>query len=162
MPQLPILVLLHYLLGVSLVGGNIAMVSSKATPDQVEAAVYWRLFTQFDPNEIISNYIAGQSDTTVVVGAPELPLYVGDYETATEALEAKYANLPIANYKSFMDAISSGKVGLQAEPLVKGQDFYTAVATVLSSVVTDQTADPAALLKTAADTFQTNVLDQIK
>jgi ABC-type glycerol-3-phosphate transport system substrate-binding protein len=148
--------------GVSLVGGNIAMVSSKATPDQVEAAVYWRLFTQFDPNEIISNYIAGQSDTTVVVGAPELPLYVGDYETATEALEAKYANLPIANYKSFMDAISSGKVGLQAEPLVKGQDFYTAVATVLSSVVTDQTADPAALLKTAADTFQTNVLDQIK
>ena len=61
-----------------------------------------------------------------------------------------------------MDAISSGKVGLQAEPLVKGQDFYTAVATVLSSVVTDQTADPAALLKTAADTFQTNVLDQIK
>jgi ABC-type glycerol-3-phosphate transport system substrate-binding protein len=147
---------------VSLVGGNIAMVSSKATPEQVEAAVYWRLFTQFDPNEILANYEAGKSDPTVVVGAPELPLYVGDYEAKSEALEAEYANLPIANYKSFMDAVSSGKVGLQPEPLVKGQDFYTAMGTALSTLVTDKTADPATILKQAADTFQKNVLDQIK
>jgi len=147
---------------VSLVGGNIAMVSSKATPEQVEAAVYWRLFTQFDPSEILANYEAGKADPTVVVGAPELPLYVGDYEAKTEALETEYANLPVANYKPFMDAVSSGKVGLQAEPLVKGQDFYTALGTVLSTLVTDQTADPATVLKQAADTFQTNVLDQIK
>ena len=147
---------------VSLVGGNIAMVSSKASADQVEAAVYWRLFTQFNPDEIVRNYESGKSDPTVVVGAPELPLYVGDYEAATEAVEAEYANLPVANYKLFLDAVSSGKVGLQPEPLVAGQDFYSAMGTVLSTVVTDQNADVAATLKQAADTFQSNVLDQLK
>ncbi len=147
---------------VSLVGGNIAMVSSKATADQVEAAVYWRLFTQFDPSEILANYESGKTDPTVVVGTPELPLYVGDYEAAQEAVEAEYANLPVDNYKLFMDAVTSGKIGLQPEPLVSGQDFYTAMGTVLSTVVTDQNADVAATLTQAADTFQTNVLDQLK
>lgn len=147
---------------VSLVGGNIAMVSSMATPEQVEAAVYWRLFTQFDPNEIIANYEAGKSDPTVVVGAPTLPLYVGDYETAVETLQAEYANLPVENYKLFLDAISSGKATLQPEPLVAGQEFYSALGAVVSTIVTDQEADPATTLQEAADIFQTNVLDQLQ
>jgi ABC-type glycerol-3-phosphate transport system substrate-binding protein len=147
---------------VSLVGGNIAMVSAKATPDQVEAAVYWRLFTQFDPAEILANYESGKTNPTVVTGSPTLPLYVGSYEAASEALLAQYANMPVANYKAFLDAISSGKASMQPEPLISGQEFYTAIGSVLSSVVTEKTANPTAVLKSAAATFQTNVLDLIK
>ncbi|MBN2388578.1 MAG: extracellular solute-binding protein [Anaerolineales bacterium] len=147
---------------VSLVGGNIAMVSAQATPEQVEAAVYWRLFTQFDPDEIVANFESGASNPTVVVGAPTLPLYVGDYEAALEALQAQYANLPVANYQLFLDAISSGQASMQPEPLIAGQDFYSALGAVVSTVVNDQSADPAAILLQTADTFQTNVLDQLR
>ena len=38
---------------VSLAGGNIAMVSATATADEQEAALWWRLFTQFDVTEIM-------------------------------------------------------------------------------------------------------------
>ena len=147
---------------VSLVGGNIAMVSAQATADQVEAAVYWRLFTQFDPDEILANYVSGQSDPTVVVGQPVLPLYVGDYQAASEALLAQYANLPVANYKPFLDAVTSEKIGLQPEPIIAGQDFYAAMGSVVSTIVSDETADPATVLQQSADTFQTNVLDLLK
>lgn len=144
---------------VSLVGGNIAMVSSRATPDQIEAAVYWRLWWQFDPAEILAGYEAGRQDPTVVVGAPVLPLYVGEYQEAYEALQAQYANLPVENYKPFLDGITSGQVGLQPEPLVAGQEYYGVMGSVVGTIVADQTADPAALVHEAASTFQTNVLD---
>jgi ABC-type glycerol-3-phosphate transport system substrate-binding protein len=147
---------------VSLVGGNIAMVSSTATPEEAEAALYWRLFTQFDPDEIIANFESGKTDPTVVVGAPTLPLYVGDYEAAFEALQAQYANLPVENYKLFLDAISSGAATLQPEPLVAGQEFYGALGSVVSTIVADEGADPAAVLQEAVTTFQTNVLDQLQ
>jgi len=143
----------------SLVGGNIAMVSSSATADQVEAAVYWRLFTQFDPNEILANYEAGVADPTVVVGAPVLPLYVGEYQTALQALEAQYANLPVENYALFLDAISSGLASMQPEPLVAGQEYYGAMGSVVSIIVADESADPTSTLQEAVDTFQVNVLD---
>ncbi len=147
---------------VSLVGGNIAMVSSSATPEEAEAAVYWRLFTQFDPDEILANYESGQSDPTVVVGAPTLPLYVGDYQEASQALMAEYANLPVENYALFLDAISSGQATLQPEPLVAGQEFYGALGSVVSTIVADEGADPAAVLQEAVEIFQTNVLDQLQ
>lgn len=147
---------------VSLVGGNIAMISSAATPEEAEAAVYWRLFTQFDPDEILANYESGQSDPTVVVGAPTLPLYIGAYQDASQALMAQYANLPVENYALFLNAISSGKATLQPEPLVAGQEFYGALGSVVSTIVADEGADPAAVLQQAVETFQTNVLDQLQ
>ena len=147
---------------VSLVGGNIAMVNSNATPEEIEAAVYWRLFTQFDPNEIVSNFEAGASDPTVVVGSPVLPLYVGTYQAALQALEAQYANMPVENYAPFLDAITSGVATLQPEPLVAGQEFYSAMGSVVSTIVADENTDVAAALQEAQDVFQDNVLDQLQ
>ncbi len=147
---------------VSLVGGNIAMISAKATAGQAEAAFYWRMFTQFDPNEIIANYESGKSNPTVVVGSPVLPLYVGDYQVALQALEAQYANMPVENYALFLDAITSGQATMQPEPLVAGQEYYSALGAAVSTVVADQASDPAAVLQETAETFQTNVLDLLK
>ncbi len=147
---------------VSLVGGNIAMFDANATPEQIEAAFYWRMFTQFDPCEIVANLESGASDPTVVVGAPTLPLYVGDYQDALQAKNAEYANLPVANYAAFLDAISSGAATMQPEPLVAGQEYYSALGTAVSTIVADESADPAAVLQQTQETFQTNVLDLLQ
>jgi ABC-type glycerol-3-phosphate transport system substrate-binding protein len=147
---------------VSLVGGNIAMISSAATADEQEAAVYFRLFTQFDPAEIQIGYENSKKDPTVVIGAPTLPLYVGSYQEAAMKLQNKYANLPTSNYAPFVNGVTSGKVALEAEPATAGQEYYGAVGAVVSSILTDQSVDPAPALTQAATTFQTNVLDQLK
>ena len=146
---------------VSLVGGNIAMVSSAASADEQEAAIYYRLWTQFDPAELQIGYDASTKDPTVVMGAPVLPLYVGDYQTAAAALQQHYANLPVANYQRFVDAVTSGAIGLEPEPATAGQEYYGAMGAVVSTILADQSTDPAQAVKQSAATFQTNVLDQL-
>jgi len=144
---------------VSQVGGDVAMVSATATPDQIEAAVYYRLWIQLDPNEVMTTYKLSASDPTVVIGGPSMPLYTGDYQTAKAALDAKYSNLPV-DYALFQDGITSGKTQVMLEPgFGEGQAFYAALGPVVSTIVTDQKADIAALLKAAKNTFQTDVLD---
>jgi ABC-type glycerol-3-phosphate transport system substrate-binding protein len=147
---------------VSLVGGNIAMVSAAASDDEKEAAVYYRLWTQFDPAEIQIGYELSQKDPAFVIGAPVLPMYVGDYQKAADDLQGQYANLPVQNYQLFREAVSSGAVGLELEPVIAGQEYYGAMGAVISSILTDQSVDPSASVKQAAETFQSNVLNQLK
>src|SRR5205823_366300 len=133
-----------------------------ATDDEKEAAVYYQLWKTFDPGEIQANFEAGKKDPTVVVGAPSLPLYVGSYNDAMQKLITEFANLPIKNYAPFVTAVTSGKVELIPEPLVAGQEYYGALGGVVSQIVADQGADVEKLLKDAQNTYQTNVLDQMK
>ncbi|HEY0606050.1 MAG TPA: extracellular solute-binding protein [Herpetosiphonaceae bacterium] len=146
---------------VSLVGGNIAMISSAATDDEKEAATYFRLWTQFDSTEIQRGYDVSKQDPTVVVGTPFLPLYVGEYQTKSAEVQKQYANLPVQNYQLFMDAVTGGKIGLEPELATAGQEYYGAIGAVVNSILTDQSVDPAAAAKQAADTFQVNVLDRL-
>lgn len=144
---------------VSQIGGDVAMVSATATEDQIEAAVYYRLWLQLDPNEIDTTYSLSASDPTVVIGGPSMPLYTGDYQAAKAALDTKYSNLPV-DYALFQEGIVSGKTQVMLEPgFGEGQSFYAALGPVVSTIVTDEKADIPALLKAAKDTFQTNVLD---
>jgi hypothetical protein len=143
-------------------GGDIAMVNSTATPDQVEAAAYYRMWTYLDPNESVIHYEIGKQDTTTVVGAPLYPLYVGPYQVAGLELERKHANLPVENYKLYMDGIISGKVIMKPEPVIAGQEYYLAVGQAVGKIVADENIDPAAVLTKAAETYQANVLDLMK
>jgi hypothetical protein len=144
---------------VSQVGGDVAMVSASATADQIEAATIYRMWLQFDPGEIMTRYTLSASDPTVVVGGPSMPLYTGDYQTATAALESQYSNLPV-DYALFQEGIVSGATQVMLEPgFGVGQDFYGILGPAVSTIVTDQNANVAALLTAANHTFQTNVLD---
>lgn len=147
----------------SLIGGNIAMVYSGADEDQVEAAVYWRLFTQLDPKEQLITMELSKKDPAVVIGAPVLPLYVGEYQDAVQALTAENANLPMDNYAAFVEAVASGKVELVPEPLQSGQEYYTAMGQIVSTVLAEESAsfDIKALLDEQVGVFQTNVLDML-
>ncbi len=146
---------------VSLVGGNMYMVSSAASADEQEAATYFELWRIFDPTEDQFAIEAQKADNNPTIGGPDLPMFTGDYETARVAFEKPFYTLPYANYASFLDAITSGKTKLQVEPAPAGQEYYGAVGAVISSVLTDQTVDPATALAAAAQTFQTTQLDQL-
>jgi len=146
----------------SLIGGDVRMVSAAASPDEIEAATYFDLWQQFDSAEIQMRFDSSKADPTVAIGSPGLPLYAGDYQAALTALTNKYANLPVENYKLFIDAATAGDVQLIAEPLVAGQEYYSALGTVVSQVVTDEGIDLAQILKDAQDTYQSNVLDQLQ
>lgn len=143
-------------------GGDIAMVSTNSTADQIEAAAYYRLWTYFDPNETVIHFQIGKNDPTTVVGAPLYPLYTGVFQEAGSALEKKYANLPVENYKLYMDGIVSGKVIMMPEPIIAGQEYYLAMGQVVGKIAADRNVDPSAVLKQAAATYQSNVLDLMK
>ncbi len=146
---------------VSLVGGDVAMISASATPDQVEAAFYFRIWTQLDPREILARYEAGKKDPTTVVGGPSVPLYTDPYQSQVAALEAQYSNLPV-EYHLFQQSVVSGQTQFMLEPLIAGQDYYGILGPVVSTIVTDKNADVAKLLADAQNTFQTNVLDLLQ
>src|SRR5262249_59904157 len=112
------------------------------------------LWRQLDPTEYVTSLEAQKATPNPIIGGPKLPLYVGDYEAAREAFEKPYDTLPYANYSAFLDAVTSGKVKLQVEPSPAGQDYYNVVGAVISSVVNDQSVDPAQALSDAAQTFQ--------
>ena len=146
---------------VSLIGGNMYMVSSAASADEQEAATYFELWRLFDPTEDQFSIQAQKADSNPTIGGPDLPLFVGDYSAARVAFEKPFYTLPYDNYASFLDSIRSGKTKLQVEPSPAGQEYYGAVGAVVTTILTDQTADPAAALSAAAQTFQSTQLDQL-
>lgn len=143
----------------SLGGGNIFMVSAEATPDEIEAAAYYRLWTYLNPDEIIAEFEAGRRDPSNVVGAPKLPVYAGAFQEARAAAEQQYANLPTENYKPYADAMVAGDIVIVPEGQVAFQEYYALLGAVVGEILANEDADPAALLTQAARTYQTNVLD---
>jgi hypothetical protein len=105
-----------------------------------------------------ARFEATKTNPTAVIGDPSYPMYVGAFQDKIAALTKEYANLPVDNYALFNNAV----IGLQNEPQVSGQDYYAALGDVISKIVSDKNTDVAAALKAASETFQTNVLDQMK
>ncbi|MBX3062401.1 MAG: extracellular solute-binding protein, partial [Anaerolineae bacterium] len=146
---------------VSLTGGDMYMVSAKATDDQKEAAVYFELWRLLDPAEVQLGLEAQAAEENAAVGGPALPLYVGEYQAAREEFQKTYFNLPYDNYSAFLNAFATGKAHLQTEPVPAGQEYYTSIGAVVSAILTDQSVDPATALKDAGATFQSTTLDTI-
>jgi hypothetical protein len=142
---------------IALAGGNLYMVSGTATDDQKEAATFFQLWRQFDPEEVKASLEATQE----AVGAPSVPLYVGDFQTAWEAFREPYNKLPVENYALYNDAIKNGEVTLQPEPITAVQDYYTEAGLVVSEVLSNESVDIAARLKQSAEEFQSFVLDAL-
>jgi ABC-type glycerol-3-phosphate transport system substrate-binding protein len=145
----------------TLTGGDMYMVSAKATEAEKEAAVYFELWRLLDPSEIQNGLEAQAAEENPAVGGPALPLYIGDYQAGRSAFEQQFYTLPYDNYAAFLNAVSSGEAKLQVEPTPGGQQYYAAVGAVVSTILTDENADPAALLAETAQTFQSTVLDTL-
>lgn len=158
---------------VSEIFGEMTVVNPNATQDQVEAAVTFTLWYQLDPDEIIRRYENRKLaiDTPdQVIGAPGLPLFTGSYQEAMTVVEKQYTNLPVDNYKLFIDASVSGATGMIDDSRFSNMDdqlqltldhyFGTTMASVVEKILTDPAADPAALAEEASQFFQTEYLDR--
>jgi multiple sugar transport system substrate-binding protein len=140
---------------VSLIGGNVYMVSASADADQQEAATYYQLWRQFDPAEVLADLEA----TTSAMGQPILPLYVGEYQEALEAFREPYNVLPVENYALFNEAVKAGEVTLQPELITAVQEYYSEIGIVVSEVLSNRNVDIAERLATSEAEFQAFVLD---
>lgn len=145
----------------TLTGGDMYMVSSAATAEQREAAVAFELWRLLDSNEIVLGLEAQAAEENPAVGGPVLPLYTTDYQSARSAFELPYYTLPYDNYALFLDAVASGEAKLQVEPSPAGQQYYAAIGSVVSAILTDESTDPATAVKEAADNLQLTALDAL-
>ncbi len=138
----------------ALTGGNIFVFNPKSPKDVIKAAFDYVIYSNFNLQLVESNY-ATQSAAGQVVGAPTNVLFTGAFQQQLNALNTKYANVPLQNYATFVNST----LKLRAEPRNQTQKMYAALDPVMQAVLTNPNADPQALLNQAAQQFQ-QVLDQ--
>lgn len=137
----------------ALTGGNIFVFNPKSSQAVIKAAFDYVIYSNFDLNVMESN-LAQQAAAGQVVGAPTNVLFTGSFQQQIDALNKKYANVPLQNYVPF----TSSTLALRAEPRNQTQKMYAALDPVMQAILTNSSADPQTLLNQAAQQFQ-QVLD---
>ena len=141
----------------TLTGGSHQMVFAGASADEQEAAVVFQVWRTLSPGEFAPSRAIFHS-TQAGAGTPVLPIFTGDLQAAVDAFDQQYITMPVENYQGFYDALNAGEIVLVPEPPF-AQDFYVAIAEVMTTVLTDESADVAALMAANAEAFQTGILD---
>ena len=137
----------------SLAGGNVWIFNPKSSASEIKAAFDYVTYSNFDLG-VLESSRAQQAANGQAVGAPTAQLFKGDFQSKLSALDAKYATVPLANYKTYINSTNA----LRAEPRKQTQKMYAALDPVMQAVLTNGSADPQALLNQAATQFQ-QVLD---
>jgi ABC-type glycerol-3-phosphate transport system substrate-binding protein len=138
----------------ALTGGNIYVFNPKSSQDAIKAAFDYVIYSNFDLN-VLESSLAQQAAAGQVVGAPTSVLFTGAFQQQIQALNAKYATVPLQNYTSFINST----VALRPEPRKQTQKMYAALDPAVQAVLSDPNANPQALLNQAAQQFQ-QILDQ--
>lgn len=141
----------------TLAGGSVWMFNPNSSPEVIQAAVDWILFKEFNLENLDARLQADQQ-RGAFIGAPESPIFSGEYFQARQAVVDTYANAPIENYETFIEG--SEQVALMAEPPIETQQLYAAIDPAVQAVLTDENANPQQLLEQAQQQFQIQVLDQ--
>jgi len=134
----------------TLLGGSGYMFNKDDTPAQIEAGIKFVNYEfetsgigQFDYQRLAAQ---GQP-----VGLPEPDLWQGAVATKDDAAKAKYANIPTANFATYVAALP--KMQLIIEP-PQAQAIYAKGDAAMFAVLTNQNANISQLLSTFAS--QTN------
>ncbi|CAA9562901.1 MAG: hypothetical protein AVDCRST_MAG49-2657 [uncultured Thermomicrobiales bacterium] len=142
----------------TLAGGSVWMFNPNSEPEVIQAAVDWILFKEFDLENLDARLAADQ-ERGALIGAPESPIFTGEYLEQRQEVFARYANAPTENYRAFIEG--SATLELRGEPPVETQQLYAAIDPAVQAVLTDEGADPQELLDEAAEQFQSQVLDRL-
>jgi multiple sugar transport system substrate-binding protein len=136
----------------ALSGGSVDVISARATPEEVDAALTWiqfNRFAQYYDEEVARTNAESASADGRPVGAPALPVVSQDlYDQYLEWI-ADLINTPRENAEYYLTTVND--LPLVAEPPVKGQEVYAALDPVVQAVLTREDADIDALLKEAED-----------
>ena len=143
----------------TLMGGNLYMFSKDATPEQIEAGLDWIEVIGNAPvmtDTIKEGKIAGAKNN-VELGVPVmkgLHLWEDDeYNAVGDAIYAEYVNVNPAMFAAFYEA--NTKAGaLRGEEPVQTQDLYAELTKALQEILTNESADPQAVLDIAQANFQ--------
>ncbi|MFN8517914.1 MAG: extracellular solute-binding protein [Chloroflexota bacterium] len=138
-----------------LIGGDIAAVNVKATPEEQAAAVRWIDF--YYMQKLLDKDAAVLDAQTLAadgqpVGTPSMPIF--DQATLEQSREwiKDYINVPLDQMTGFTDGIYDQQ--LVGEPSHHTQEMYAILDTVVQAVLTDENADIDALLTDAQSQVQ--------
>lgn len=149
----------------SLFGGTPYMFSSKATDEQVKGALLFLEYMGRSPEttEVSKQSMRVGMETAVKKGMPILPTIKPwineDYLDYINLLEQQYVNVNMANFQDFYDTFYEIR---KAEEPYYTQEMYEILDGCIQQVLTNETANPAALLTSANATFQTQYLNKVK
>jgi hypothetical protein len=136
------------------------MFNPKASPEKIKAGLTWIQWKYLSPDRFEKN-LQRYKDRGQPVGLPVSP--VADIWTASvrdteEQLKAKYATVPVQNYKAYMDAAATTTGHLEPP---NAQQVYAALDNVMQAVLTNRDANPDQLLSDA-ETKVNAALAQVK
>jgi ABC-type glycerol-3-phosphate transport system substrate-binding protein len=145
----------------TLIGGEGYMINPKATPAQIKAGLTWIQWKYLNPERVQSDVLNTYKQQGQPVGLPVPPvpdLWTGSVRDQLEQAKEKYATVPVANYKPYLDGGQSLKGSLEPP---NAQQLYTILDTLMSTVLTQQNADIGQLLSDASQKANA-VLAQVK
>ena len=123
-------------------GGDGFMFNPKDTPEKVKAGLTWLQWKYLNPEreeEITKKSVGG----SIPIGLPQPNLWAGASAAKVDAIHQQYANVPVRNFKPFVDRSDSVKV--KVEP-PNAQQIYTVLDAVMQAVLTDKDANIDQLL----------------
>jgi multiple sugar transport system substrate-binding protein len=129
----------------TLLGGDGYMFGTKDSPAQIRAGLKWLEFENLTPGSGLNDWKRAAA-LKAPVGLPQPDLWTGATARKDNALKARYANVPVRNYRRFLDA--GGRISGRLEP-PKAQQIYSVLDGVMSGVLTDRHADLGRLLADA-------------
>jgi multiple sugar transport system substrate-binding protein len=144
----------------TLLGGEGYMINPKASPAKIKAGLEWIQWKYLNPDRFDS-YVKSYADGQQPVGLPAQPtpdIWQGAVRDQQNQVKAKYANVPAANYQSYLD--TSTKLKGSIEP-PNAQQVYAALDSVMQAVLTDPNADFGQLLS-SAEAKVNSVLAQVR
>lgn len=149
---------------VTLMGGGFRVINSKASPEQIAAAIDYIEFGGGTCNmteerkEIIRKDYELEHKNNEMIGLKSLCPWnaTSEYRTYIDGLDREFANIDINHVKNYND--KSG-LELQEEEPIDAQALYSVFDSIIQEMLTNKDADIESLLKKAAEDFQTNNLD---
>lgn len=131
-------------------GGSVAVLRPDVAPAERAAALKWIKFSRlgrlFDQNLAQAQAKARAADG-LPVGSPEFPLIDNQQFQVYQSWIKPHINTPQANFTPYVSGTDA--LPVIAEPPLKAQDVYKALASVVEAVLTRQDADIDKLLADA-------------
>lgn len=148
-------------------GGSVNMFTKSATEEEINACFDWleligNFKTDLDEAAIANREKSYQNTIDlggIVMPKTALPLWTNPERIAAEKeLMGKYSNVSEINVAGYL---SMEGVILTPEEPVACQQLYAVLDGCIQEVITNENADPAALIETACRDFQVNHLDKL-
>lgn len=152
---------------IGLLGGTFEVIAPNATAEQANAAFQWLEIEGITPNlteetlQAFADNAKVDQENGKLVGVLGLPAWTDpEYITKRKEAIADYVTVDLDLYKQYTDACENGTYELHAEPPVYCQEMYKILDSCVQAVLTDENADPQALLDKAVEDFQRDYLDK--